>query len=107
MPSGLWLHGIKKSDRKDKKYAAKFCMCDKFDACKGSNTKEVHFGAKGYEDYTDHHDKERRANYLARHKAREDWNDPDTPGALSRWLLWGESTSLAKNIAAFRKKFNL
>lgn len=107
MPPGLWLHGIKKSDRKDKKYKAKFCMCEKFDECKGKHTKEVHFGQKGGETYIDHTDKEKRENYLKRHRKNEDWNDPDTPGALSRWILWGDSTSLARNISAFRKKFNL
>ena len=30
-----------------------------------------------------------------------------TPGALSRWLLWGESRSLARNTAAFRRRFRL
>ena len=29
------------------------------------------------------------------------------PGALSRWLLWGESRSLARNTAAFRRRFRL
>ena len=28
-------------------------------------------------------------------------------GALSRWLLWGESRSLARNTAAFRRRFRL
>ena len=32
---------------------------------------------------------------------------PLTPGALSRWLLWGESRSLARNTAAFRRRFRL
>ena len=36
-----------------------------------------------------------------------DNNDPLTPGALSRWLLWGESRSLARNTAAFRRRFRL
>jgi len=104
----VWLHGIKKSDRKDKKYVAKFCLCDKFDACKGSNTKEVHFGAAGYEDYTQHKDKDRRENYLKRHSVNSKFdNVPDSPHALSKHILWGPSTSLARNIAAFRKKFNL
>lgn len=107
MPKGLWLHGIKKSDRKDKKYVGKFCMCQEFDACKGTNTKEVHFGQKGSETYVDHGDKQKREAYLARHKVNEDWTKPDTPGALSRWILWGDSSSLAKNIGAFRKKFSL
>ena len=36
-----------------------------------------------------------RAAYIARHRVNENHNDPLTPGALSRWLLWGESRSLA------------
>lgn len=31
--------------------------------------KLIHFGAKGYSDYTKHKDKSRRANYRARHSA--------------------------------------
>ena len=69
--------------------------------------KTVRFGAKGYEDYTQHHDTDRRRLYIERHKANENWSKPDSPGALSRFILWGESTSLARNIAAFKKRFNL
>lgn len=100
----MWLHGIQKSDRKDKKYKAKFCLCEEFDKCKGKNTKDVYFGATGYEDFTEHQDPKRRENYLKRHKKNENWNKPDTPGALSRWILW-DSTSLGKNIASYRKRF--
>ena len=46
-----------------------------------------------------------RAAYIARHRVNENHNDPLTPGALSRWLLWGESRSLARNTAAFRRRF--
>jgi len=67
----------------------------------------VPFGAVGYADYTQHHDKLRRANYLSRHKSREDWTNPRTAGALSRHLLWGSSTSLATNLASFRRRFSL
>ena len=31
--------------------------------------KWIHFGALGYEDYTTHHDVDRRASYRRRHKA--------------------------------------
>ena len=34
-----------------------------------------------------------RAAYIARHRVNENHGDPLTPGALSRWLLWGESRS--------------
>ncbi len=48
-----------------------------------------------------------RAAYIARHRVNESHGDPLTPGALSRWLLWGESRSLARNTAAFRRRFRL
>jgi hypothetical protein len=65
------------------------------------------FGATGYQDYLSHHDKLRRANYLSRHRSRENWNDPKSAGALSRWILWGDSTSLETNLRQFKKKFSL
>lgn len=71
-------------------------------------THTTKFGAKGMSDYTIHKDKERRQHYLDRHSGMgEHWNQPDTAGALSRWLLWGPSTSFQKNLALFKKKFNL
>lgn len=69
--------------------------------------KTTHFGAKGMDDYTLTHDKDQRERYLKRHANRENWNDPTTPGALSKWILWGNSTSRQKNIAEYKKKFNL
>lgn len=71
--------------------------------------KETHtdFGSAGMSDYTIHKDKLRRARYLARHRARETWSNPKTAGALSRWLLWGDSTSIETNVRAFRRKFLL
>ena len=33
------------------------------------------------------------AAFIARHRVNENHGDPLTPGALSRWLLWGESRS--------------
>ena len=65
------------------------------------------FGAVGYKDYTQHHDPLRRKNYLQRHRTTESWNSPKTAGALSRWLLWGESTSLDANLRAFKRRFSL
>jgi hypothetical protein len=67
----------------------------------------VPFGAKGYQDYTQHHDKLRRANYLSRHRTGESWTNPKTAGALSRWILWGDSTSFATNLADFKRRFSL
>lgn len=58
----------------------------------GPNKSTVHFGASGYEDYTTHKDPQRKARYIARHKARENWEKGgiSTAGFWSRWLLWNE-----------------
>lgn len=66
----------------------------------------VHFGAAGASDYTLHRDPERKKRYLARHAAREDWTNPRTAGALSRWILWNKP-SLAASIADFKHRFRL
>jgi len=96
----LKLLTIKKSTRPEKKLMAVFDN--------DGRSKTIHFGAKGMSDYTIHHDKERREKYLSRHKGmNEDWNKPDTAGALSKWILWGDSISLDKNIETFKKKFKL
>ena len=52
----------------------------------------VHFGAKGYSDYTIHKNYERMKRYLSRHKKREDWTKSGykTPGFWSRWLIWSD-----------------
>jgi hypothetical protein len=96
----LELLSVTKSSKADKKYAATFKM-------PSGRTKVTHFGAAGMTDYTLSGDKERRARYLTRHSARENWNDPTSPGALSRHLLWGNSTSLRQNIASFKRRFGL
>lgn len=48
-----------------------------------------------------------RTNYIKRHQVNEDFNDPTSAGALSRFVLWGDSRSLKKNISAFKKRFRL
>lgn len=67
----------------------------------------VPFGAKGMSDYTLHKDPARRRLYLMRHRARENWNSPKTAGSLSRWILWGDSTSLQTNLRNFKQRFSL
>jgi hypothetical protein len=89
-----------KSPNKDKKWRAIF---------RDDDGEEHHtdFGAAGMTDYTLSGDKLRRANYLSRHRSRENWSNPQSAGALSRWLLWGDSTSLQTNLAAFKRRFSL
>ena len=64
------------------------------------------FGALGYEDYTQHGDKKRKQLYLYRHRKNEDWSNPKTAGALSRWILWNKPT-LEESINNYIKKFNM
>jgi hypothetical protein len=87
---------IEKSSKANKRFMATF-----------ANGKKVHFGQKGGSTYIDHKDKTKRDAYIARHKVREDFNDPYSAGALSRWLLWGDFTTLEKNHQAFMKKFKV
>lgn len=90
---------IQPSTKPDKKMMAMFEV--------NGRTRTVHFGQKKADDYTITKDKDQRDRYLMRHKDRENWNKPDSAGALSRWILWGNSTSIHKNIEEFKKKFNL
>jgi hypothetical protein len=70
-------------------------------------TKTTKFGAAGMDDYTLTHDKEQRARYRFRHKKDLQTGDPTKAGFLSYYILWGESTSILANIAAYRKRFRL
>jgi len=68
--------------------------------------KVIQFGQEGASDYTINKDPERKASYLARHRANENWNDLSSAGAWSRWLLWEEQT-LGKAISKMEKKFDI
>ena len=68
--------------------------------------KTVHFGAKGMSDFTIHKDPKRKARYIARHKARENWSRSGimTPGFWSRWLLWNKP-SLQASLNDIKMRF--
>lgn len=70
--------------------------------------KTIHFGAKGYSDYTIHKDPERKQRYIDRHQSNENWTKSgiDTAGFWSRWLLWGEPT-LGQSIKKIENKFGV
>ena len=88
---------IAKSTRAGKRFMATF-----------ANGKVVHFGSAGGRTYIDHGDEAKRSAYIARHsKNNENWNNPYSPGALSKYIAWGESSDINKNIAAFMKKFGV
>ena len=87
---------IKPSPREEKRYMAVF-----------DDGRVTHFGQAGGQTYIDHADKYKRKAYLARHGVRENWTDPYSAGALSRFLLWGDYTSMARNIAKYKQKIKL
>ncbi len=95
---------VVKSDKPLKKWTAIFRKDD-------GKEKKVHFGFYNVKDlkndYTLHKDKERRERYRKRHAKDLKTNDPTRAGYLSYYLLWGDSTSLKKNIQDYKKKFNL
>jgi len=69
-------------------------------------TRTIHFGARGYEDFTTHGNEARKASYIRRHAAREDFENPMTAGALSRWILWNKPT-IEASVKDFVRRFRL
>lgn len=89
-----------KSIKEGKKYTAIF-----YD----DNRKKIattHFGAVGYQDFTQHKDEDRKQAYLARHSANENWNNYKSAGACSRWILWNKQ-SVSASYNDYLKKFGL
>jgi hypothetical protein len=96
----LKLKSIKPSHKKEKKWDATFVYLD-------GHTKTVPFGARGMSDFTKHKDVTRKQRYLKRHSGMgEHWNQPDTAGALSKWVLWNKP-SFRASVTDFKKRFNL
>lgn len=61
--------------------------------------KTVSFGARGYQDYTQHKDKKRRTNYRSRHR-NDKLDDPTKAGFWSWYVLWGDTTDRNKAFAS-------
>ena len=91
---------VEKSKTPGKKFDATFLL-------DSGRTKVTHFGDSNMEDYTQHHDKERRASYRLRHRKDLQTDDPSRAGFLSWYLLWGDSRSMTTNIATYKRLFNL
>lgn len=87
---------LTKSTRKNKKFRAFF----------PEKRKTVHFGDSRYDDYTMHKTPGRKASYLARHKNRENWQNPFSAGFWSRWLLWNKHTKKI-SIDDIERRFDL
>ena len=88
-----------KSPKSEKKWRAVF-------QTDSGREKNVDFGSR-MEDYTQHHDKERRERYRQRHKKDLDTKDPTRAGFLSWYILWGDSTSFDQNLRSYRQHFGL
>lgn len=91
---------IYESARKDKRFLAIFVE-------NGIIKFKINFGSSTGFTFIDHGDIIKRENYLKRHAVNEDWENPTTAGALSRWILWGDSDDIETNIKAFKKRFQL
>jgi len=104
MIHSLRLTSLDPSPQKAKKWQATFSFID------GNKHKirRVSFGAKNYEDFTTHHDVNRRTSYRKRHANdllhRERgilyWTQP---GVLAMHLLWGDHTNLQVNLRRYQR----
>ena len=68
-----------------------------------SNGSRVHYGLKGAKTYIDHHDKQKRENYILRHINNTNEQkyilnlDPLSPSVHSLFLLWGKYDNIDQN----------
>ena len=115
----LQFTGITKSKNPMKKWDATFILPPRVlglsETLPTGRTKVVSFGAAGMTDFTLSPRRspeerreaiKRRRLYINRHRERENWRNPLTAGALSRWILW-EKESLEDALKAFRERFGL
>ena len=84
---------IQKSSRTGKKWQA------------SDGKRTVHFGASGYQDFTQHGDETRRKSYIQRH-SNEDWSKSNmmSPAFMSRCILW-EKKSIAAAVCHMNEKY--
>lgn len=97
------LMSIEPSERAGKKWRANFYNRTE------DKRKTIHFGAKGYEDFTIHEDPIRAELYRMRH-AKDLMTAAGktgmSPGALSYYVLW-TSPSFAQGVRNFKTHYKL
>ena len=99
MRKGLRLKTVRRSHRPEKKWDAVFE--------REGREKVVPFGARGMSNFTLHKNVTRKMRYLRRHTGKgENWKKPDSPGALSRWILWNKP-SFRASLADYKRRFGL
>lgn len=84
-----------------------------FENSENKRTRTVKFGAKGYNDYTIYYKEEGKKKademkdaYIERHKVNEQFDNPYTAGALSRWILWNKPT-VKESLIDYIRRFKL
>ena len=90
------LISFKKSTKKDKKYTMVF----------RNPTRTLHFGSKTSKTFTEGGSEEKKQAYLKRHRVNEDWTKINA-GSASRFILWGDSKSVDKNLDDYIKRFKI
>lgn len=61
---------------------------------KDGRTKKIKFGFKNSKGtYADGASDKKRDAYIARHRVRENWQDFESAGAFSRWVLWDKRSN--------------
>lgn len=89
------------SDKKTKKYAITYLNKET------GRPNTIYFGQAKASDYTIHKDNQRKKRYIQRHSGMgEDWNDPETAGFYSRWILWN-LPDLKDSIKDTEKRFGI
>ena len=100
----MWkLISISPSSRAGKKW------CAYFENKTDGKHKTIHFGAKGYEDFTQHKDTKRAELYRARHAkdlTTENSKSGLSAGALSYYVLW-TSPSFSQGLKNYKNKYHL
>ena len=94
------IYHLYESDKPKKKFYVEFVNPDT------NRKKRIYFGSAGMSDMSQHGDESRKANYMRRHQAREDWYDLSTAGAWAKHLLWNLDT-LSKSIKDMEKRFDI
>jgi hypothetical protein len=72
--------------------------------------KTIQFGSAGMDDYLHTHDKAQRERYRTRHRKDLETAASKTglsAGALSWYILWGESTDFDTNLRYYKNHFGL
>ena len=87
-------------------FPKRFKICQKTTIRRGATkqrTRCVQFGDRRYSNYTIHKDPKRKANYIQRHRKRENWKKMNSAGFWAKHLLWNKP-SLQASIRDVEKK---